>query len=285
MSSNNEFDFLSITSSKVLIQLSGGKDSVACLVKLCEHKIKCEAIHFIHNFSYELPTNEAKRICRQLNVKLHIIDINEKIKDLFLNDFRLRPCRYCKGIMDRITVDFASKNGFDYICVGDTLDDTMLINRLHEMKEKNLFVAKYFNKAVELPEKLFILRPLIAMKSHDIYEYLAKNEIFVQRVGDTGDKYFEYSREGCPLQFKDFGVPYTNELMTKLKRYNLLCAEFAIQMGIRASIHLPSEFIVTIPKGYEGACREYLIAKGCSLSATPDVAVKNFRYFCHIPVG
>lgn len=282
----NEFDFSTIAASKVLLQLSGGKDSIACLEKLCEHKIYCEAIHFVHDFSYTIPSAEAKRICDIENVKLHVIDINKEISDLFLSDFRIRPCRFCKGIMDKITANFAEENNFDYICVGDTLDDTMLVNRLNERNEKNLFVARYFNNAVELPDKIFILRPLIRMRSSDIYNYLAKRHVSVKRVGDTGDKYFEYSREGCPLQFKDFGVPYTIELMQKLKVYNSLCSEFAAKKGIRASIHLPSEFIVTIPKGYETSCREFLIANGCLLQEQSRSSLKSqYHYVLHVPIS
>lgn len=264
----DEFNFTSIANSKVLVQLSGGKDSVACLEKMCEHNIQCEAIHFIHDYSYPLPSAEAKRICSEKNIKLHIVDINSEIKNLFLNDFRQRPCRYCKGIMDQITTEFAKHNNFNFICVGDTSDDSMLVNRLCETGEKNLFITKYFNKAVNLPDDIYILRPLIMMGCDDVYAYLKKRGVFVQRVGDTGDKYFEYSREGCPLQFKDFGVPYSLDLMSRLKIYNMHCADFANQRGIRASIHLPSEFIVTIPRGYEAACRNYLISQGCDLKKT-----------------
>ena len=280
------FDFSQIKDCKVLVQLSGGKDSIACIEKLCENGISCEAIHFVHEYSYELPTREAQRICKLKNVPLHILNINDEIKKLFLNNFRERPCRYCKGIMDTITVNFAINNKFDLICVGDTQDDAMLVNRLVASGESNLYLAKYFNKAVHLPENLFIFRPLIKMNSKEVFAYLANRGINVQRVGDTGDKYFEYSREGCPLQFKDFGEPYSESLMMQLKEYNTICSDFARQKNIRASIHLPSEFIVTIPRGYETCCHDYLISNGCKLRNNYAMSTKQQkRFYIHSQIS
>ena len=91
----------------VLVQLSGGKDSIAALHILLEHGISCKAIHFIHKWCYHTPTQEAERICRKFGVEIRIVDITDAISDVFLNGFAGRPCRICKGIMDRITVEYA----------------------------------------------------------------------------------------------------------------------------------------------------------------------------------
>lgn len=263
---------LNLNKEKILLQYSGGKDSTACLVLLKLSGAEVEAIHFVHEFSYELPTQEAKRICQELEVPLSIVNIDDELKEIFLNGFRLRPCRYCKAVMDRITVDYAKEHDFKLICVGDTKDDTALVNRLSATSELTLKISKYFNRAVTLPEDIFIYRPLIDSTSSEVMDFLAENKIKIERIGDTGDKYFEYSREGCPLQFKDFGVTYSLELMHDLKKYNELCARFAKTKKIRASIHLPSEFIVTIPRGYEKTCRDFLIENGCKLSNKIEVA-------------
>lgn len=250
---------------KVLVQYSGGKDSTACLIKLLEDGVYVEAVHFTHEYAYELPTKEAKRICDEKKVKLHLIDVTEQIKDLFLNNFAQRPCRFCKGIMDSITVKIALQYGFEYICVGDTASDKTLVERIKETGEEDIMISRYFNKAVDLPENIRIVRPFIYYDNDDVFEYLNNHSVYVKRNNDTGDKYFEYSREGCPLQFKDYGVCYTQELMAKLKLANSLCSEFATINGIKASIHLPSEVVVTIPKGYENQCRNYLLENGFML--------------------
>lgn len=263
---------LNLNQERILLQYSGGKDSTACLALLKLSRAEVEAIHFVHEFSYDLPTQEAERICRELKVPLHVVNIGDELKEIFLNGFRLRPCRYCKAVMDRITVDYAKEHGFKLICVGDTKDDTALVNRLSATPELAPKVSKYFNQAVALPNDIFIYRPLIDSTSSEVMNFLAENKIKIERVGDTGDKYFEYSREGCPLQFKDFGATYSLKLMHDLKKYNEFCAQFAKTKKIRASIHLPSEFIVTIPRGYEKACRNFLIENDCKLSDKIEVA-------------
>lgn len=263
---------------KILVQYSGGKDSTACLIKLFEDGAYLEAVHFIHQYGYSLPTEEAKRICSDYNVKLHIIDVTDELKELFLNDFEKRPCRFCKGIMDKKTVELATSEGFDYICVGDTASDKTLVDRIKEVQTGDLILSRYFNKAVELPQNIMIIRPFIEFDNEAVFSFLDEHSIHISRNNDTGDKYFEYSREGCPLQFKDYGVCYSEQLMEKLKIGNTLCSEYATSKGIKASIHLPSEMIVTIPKGYEDGCRNYLTEKGFVFTRKYEVESAHHIY-------
>lgn len=273
--------FKEIENKKVLLQLSGGKDSVACLMLLKENNIDFEAIHFAHKWCYDIPTQVAQKICDEQNIKLNIVDVSENVKEVFLDNYKERPCRNCKSVMDRITVEYAEDNGFNYICVGDSKSDTMLINRLIEdisvENEDDLYINRYFNAKVNLPQSISIIRPLVNMKNEDIFAYLKTKNVEVKRVNDTGDKYFEYSREGCPLQFKDFGEAYTEELMDNLLAGNKLCSEFATENGIRASVHLPSGFIVTIPEGYESACEKYLNERGFRIDRADQEEFEQFE--------
>lgn len=275
---------MTLEGRRVLVQYSGGKDSTACIIKLLEESAYVEAVHFVHKYGYDLPTIEAKRICCEHEVKIHIIDITKQIDELFLSGFDQRPCRFCKGIMDRITVELAVQNNFEYICVGDTASDTALVERLKAYDKENLVINRYFNKAVELPENISVIRPLIAYDNDAVFEFLHKHSVVIKRNNDTGDKYFEYSREGCPLQFKDYGVRYSKELMEKLKTANTLCSEFATKQGIKASIHMPSEMIVTIPKGYEGQCRQYLIHRGIELTKKYRIESVRKRYLFSVEI-
>lgn len=187
--------------------------------------------------------------------------------------------------MDGKTVDYAVKNGFSLICVGDNKDDSMLFNRLKSKANGepcSFEFSSYFNKNIKLPKNIQIYRPLYNMDSKMVLSYLSSNQVVLMRVGDTGDKYFEYSREGCPLQFKDFGVSYTNDIMEKLLAYNTICSEYARKTGIRASIHLPSCFIVTIPAGHEEECRQYLIEHGCDIKNRDSVKNDTPMMFIHV---
>lgn len=252
---------------KILLQLSGGKDSLACLSLLHDYNIHFEAIHFKHSYAYQLPTEMAMRACEYLGVKLKVVDITDSLNDRLLGNCIGRPCRICKAVMDNATLEYAINIKAGIICVGDNADDTMLINRLINVEGRASSISHYFNSEVVLPEGIEIYRPLLTHNSNEIMNYVQNRMPFFQRVNDTGDKYFEYSREGCPLQFKNIGIDYSLELMEKLLQYNTLCAKFATMKGIRCSIHLPDEYIVSIPNGYEEECREYLIEHGCVLKA------------------
>lgn len=266
-----------VKGKKILLQLSGGKDSIACMILLKELGVELEAIHFIHAYNYPLPTEIAIKACKKFNVRLHIKDVTGDLSTLLMNNnFSGRPCRHCKSIMDYFTVKFAKASGCQIICIGDTGDDTMLINRLLEIESSSQVLSRYINKNVNLPADTFIVRPLLKIHGKEILEFVKSRFADFKRVHDTGDKYFEYSREGCPLQFKDMGAEYTEDMMKKLKLYNSLCSEFAMSRNIRASIHLPSEFIVTIPKGYEDECRKYLIDKGCKINSKQINQFDNF---------
>lgn len=263
---------------KVLLQLSGGKDSIACMIYLKEHAIAFEAIHFVHEYGYSLPTSMAKKAAEEFEVKLNVVDISSEIASTFLSGYDGRPCRLCKGIMDKLTVDYAQANGFQLICVGDTKDDQTLLNRLVKNEGAIHRISRYFNQAVTLPANISIFRPLLEYDSDETLSLVLSTFPWFKRVHDTGDKYFEYSREGCPLQFKDYGVAYTKELMSELKHLNMLCGEYATLKGIRASIHLPSEFIVTIPKGYENECRQYLLSHGANLKPLTPNSIQSYHF-------
>lgn len=86
----------------------------------------------------------------------------------------------------------------------------------------DLKISRYFNQAVELPENISIFRPLIYYTNDDVFAYLKEYHVSIKRNNDTGDKYFEYSKKGCPLQFKDYGAPYTKEMMLLLKKMNTI---------------------------------------------------------------
>lgn len=253
--------------NNVLLMLSGGKDSSACLHKLVYNNISVIAIHFTHKWNHIISTNEARRLCKEMNVELIEIDITEEFLNAVKGYRGGRPCLLCKPKMyDKVLEEIKGKYG--WICIGDNADDRTTIVRINDyIKNKtneSLYCNTYFGneRGIILPKKVNVLRPLLDLNSAQVEEYLMLNKIEIKKNNSTGDKYFEYSREGCPIQFHDPGYEIKEETMDDLKKYNLLICEFAKENNIRASIHLPSTFIITVPKGYEIEAGKYLEEHG-----------------------
>ena len=255
------------SNQRVLVMLSGGEDSALCLILLKKANIDVEAIHFRHQWMWHLSTNEAERVVKKFGVNLHIFDITKDFFQRFNGFMDGRPCRCCKPIMYRKTIDFALKNDFDWICVGDNKYDTV-VQRIKEYEEKrgntNLFVTKYLDcitEGVNIPSQIQILRPIIDMTPKEITADLNDYGIKIKKNFETGDKYFEYWREGCPIQYNEAGSPLTKDRMNKLYKYNLAATQYGKKYNFRVSIHLPSLKIVTIPVGHENEIRKLLVKK------------------------
>jgi hypothetical protein len=62
-----------------LIGLSGGKDSTYSLVKLKEeYGMRVEAFSYVHEGSVNFALENAKKVCQNLNIKLHIVSLEKQ---------------------------------------------------------------------------------------------------------------------------------------------------------------------------------------------------------------
>lgn len=253
---------------KVLVMFSGGKDSALCLALLKKFGANVEAIHFRHKWGWKLSTTEAKRISKQLKIKMKIVDYTPEFLKRVIGFTDGRPCKICKIGMYKKTLAYAKENNINFVCVGDNASDT-IVNRLMQYVGKrdrsNLSLTKYLdclNEGIKVPNTIRIFRPLIYMPSKKVEAELKKLNIIIKRNHETGDKYFEYWREGCPIQYNEPGTNLTLKRMKDLLEYNLLATKIAKKNGFRASVHLPSGKIVTVPEGREEKVREYLLRNG-----------------------
>lgn len=259
--------FKKYPNQRVLVMLSGGKDSALCLALLKKMKIDVAAIHFKHQWMWRLSTKEAKKIAKKLGVKLYIFDVSKDFFQKFNGFMDGRPCRLCKPIMYKKTLETAIKNNFSWICVGDNKYDTVVERiRTYEKKRKNnnLFIAKYLdciNEGAKIPKQINILRPIIDLSPQAVAKKLSHFKIKIEKNFETGDKYFKYWREGCPMQYNEAGAAFTRDRMNKLYRYNLAAVIYGKKYGFRVSVHLPSLRIVTIPRGHEKQIKELLNKK------------------------
>lgn len=254
---------------KVIAMLSGGKDSVAAVLLLKKYGIDVTAIHFIHEWGSAIPTDEAKRICSEYEIPLIIKDYTKEFRDAVNGYTAGRPCLICKKQMYKLLLNYLESGQYGWLCIGDNSNDRTTIARINQYisdnhPEDSLMCSGYFGSemGIVLPKEMKVIRPLIDMSAKDIERFLEEEKISIKRINSTGDKYFEYHREGCPVQFADIGVELNETLYSELKIYNDAITEFAREKGILASVHMPSTFIITIPRGYEEEAALYLENQG-----------------------
>lgn len=269
----NEFKkhVTAVAGQQVLLMLSGGKDSSACLIILRELGIRVTAIHFNHKWSSQVSTNEARRLCAELQVQLIEIDFTEDFYHSIKGFEGGRPCLICKPLMYQYINKELQTGKYKWICIGDNANDTTTIARLTtyiaDKPNENKYCSTYFGseQGVVLPDAVKVLRPILNLDAHAVELYLESRGVSIAKNNSTGDKYFEYAREGCPVQYHDPGFPIKSSTLDDLQKYNTLLGLFAKKKDIRASIHLPSSFIVTIPTGFELEAAQFLEAHGLSI--------------------
>ena len=123
---------------KVLIALSGGKDSMLLLhlmaqrARLYKPKIKVEAAHVVmDNIPYETNRKNLETFCRNEGVKLHLLhtEFDET------TDRRKTKCFLCAWARRKALFRFAQGNGFNKLALGHHQDDiltTLLMNLTFE---------------------------------------------------------------------------------------------------------------------------------------------------------
>ena len=272
---------------KVLLLLSGGKDSVCCLYKLVGMNLSnlyIETLFMNHKWVASLSREEAKRHSSTCGVKYNEIDYTDALQKKLATFSYGRPCLVCKRMMYEFSIEFAIHNGFNMIATGDSKSDVTTVARLAvfnaNLREKRFFCSRYLagEQGLILPESLSVVRPLLDKSSNEIEEELKNRQIEVKRNYSTGDKYFDYSREGCSLQFCDPGTEISREIADKLYLYNKIANDWGQKHKVRTSVHIPSTFIVTIPAGYEKQVADELRSHGLFVSDERNTSCTQSRY-------
>lgn len=123
-----------MNNNKYLILLSGGQDSVTCLLDLLDKTSKeniC-AISFIYDYQIKQCIEKAKIICKELHIKHKIFDLSVLSNLSNNNIVAARNLFFLSSAML-----YAKNNGFNKIIIGLSKDDYTCYN---DCKEK--FVIK-----------------------------------------------------------------------------------------------------------------------------------------------
>lgn len=210
---------------KILVALSGGKDSLTLLQLLAERSrifkpsISIVAAHVtMVNIPYKTDLLFLQEFCQSLGVELHIAESGFDAS----TDTRKSPCFLCSWNRRKALFTLAQELGCNKIALGHNQDDfieTMLMNIT--------FQGSFSAMAPVMPMEKFpitVIRPLCLVNENDVDAYAAESQ-------------FPAQIKNCPFE-NDSNRKAMKELLAHLEslnpeaRYNLWGAMSNIQPAL-----------------------------------------------------
>ncbi len=194
---NAEFKLIG-EGDKVLVGLSGGKDSLALI-----HAMKHMQKHAPFNFEFEACTIRygmpdehyafLTRHCEEYDIKHTVCDTN--IFDVSQNTIRENSsfCSYFSRMRRGAIYSFAEEGNFTKVALGHHFDDSV----------ESFFMNMFYNGSMRALAPIYktsrgfhLIRPLIQVRESQLRAFAHDNN--VQTIGD----------EACPAMLKDVKMPY-----------------------------------------------------------------------------
>jgi tRNA(Ile)-lysidine synthase TilS/MesJ len=162
------------TNDKILVAVSGGKDSLSLVDILAERRkflpidYELHAIHVItDDVPYEIDRDFLTTFCHERNVFLHFLSTHAGIQE----KSDKKPCFTCSWNRRKELFEFARKNGFNKIAFGHHMDDaieTLLMNMTTHGNISSIpAILNMFNGEIE------VIRPLIYCTNKEMIRYAA----------------------------------------------------------------------------------------------------------------
>lgn len=210
---------------KIIVALSGGKDSLTMLQLMAERsriykpQISIVAAHVrMTNIPYNANLDFLKDLCDSLGIELHILDTCFDAS----TDNRKSPCFLCSWNRRKALFTLAQKIGCNKIALGHNMDDfieTMLMN----MTFQGTFSAMAPVMAMD-KFPMTIIRPLCLVNENDVEAYAKEREF------PPLEKHCPYENSSHRKSMKDL-LAHLEKLNTEA-RYNLWGAMSNIQPSL-----------------------------------------------------
>lgn len=167
----NNFNMIS-PGDKILVAISGGKDSLVLLETLASFKkfktidFEFEAIHInLEDVSYEVNHDYLINLCESIGIKMNFVDTKAGIEERA----KKSACFVCSWKRRTELFSYAHENGFNKLALGHHMDDaveTLLINMTYHANISSL--PGTFSM---FEDKLVLIRPLILLTNKDTAEF------------------------------------------------------------------------------------------------------------------
>ncbi len=157
---------------KILVAISGGKDSVALLDILNNRKkalpivFELKAVHIqLTDVPYHTDEKYLQEFCNQRIIEFELIT-----DDITIIQEGKQPCFYCAWNRRKLLFEYAAANGFNKLAFGHHMDDmieTLLMNMIYHAELSSFPVKiKMFDGILE------IIRPLIYITDKELQRYV-----------------------------------------------------------------------------------------------------------------
>lgn len=173
---------------KILVALSGGKDSLCLLRMLAQQSrlhrpaIRVEAAHVImDNIPYETDRSYLVRFCEEQGVRLHLL--HSSFDET--TDRRRTRCFLCSWNRRKTLFSFASEHGFNKVALGHHQDDIIITLLMNQTFEGSMQTMPPRLKMNHYP--LEIIRPLC----------LVHEDMITTLAAELG---FEKQKTPCPYE-------------------------------------------------------------------------------------
>jgi len=225
---------------KVLVAMSGGKDSTAVAYLLNKFGFKVEALHInLHMGKWsEKNLKNAHKFCKDNGIKLHVFSIKDElgysicyIKDVVKSRTNLKQCTICGILRRKLINKLARKLSAQKLATGHNLDDEAQTALMNLFKGNLMLGVNSGPKVGIIEDKKFVTRikPLYFCLEEEIRKYS-------QEMG------FPVLYQRCPCVFDAYRHKVRNalnELEKKNKgiKKNIVESFLKILPSLREKVH------------------------------------------------